>query len=324
MCIPRCDPVATPGFGEVSVRYFPSLARWMLLAEELQGCSAARSASEDRDGDSAAGRAGMTTDPRAAEANRIAAGEPVRSFDASTRRWCEEQLDACFAALSELAPDQPPITRGAIEYSRSAAEAVTRSLAAIGLPFDAVAWEHLLRFDRWSLERRRAGPAQLQICEQLAERVLAPLVGRADAERAMVIQPSSGLVALHLATLDAAASPARALAALVTRRVFPIALPDNAVLLYLDACEGTVPQTTHGGELPFLYALACDPDDAATRLVYGDYLEQKGDAIRAERIRGGAELTTVTVNVRHLYGNAAWLLPDHEIARRAAQQRAHG
>jgi hypothetical protein len=31
--------VATPGYGEISVRYFPSLERWMLLAEELKPTS---------------------------------------------------------------------------------------------------------------------------------------------------------------------------------------------------------------------------------------------------------------------------------------------
>ncbi len=31
--------VGVPGYGEISVRYFPSIRRWMLLAEELQGTS---------------------------------------------------------------------------------------------------------------------------------------------------------------------------------------------------------------------------------------------------------------------------------------------
>jgi uncharacterized protein (TIGR02996 family) len=259
----------------------------------------------------------MASDPRELEAERIAAGEPVKRFDASTRAWCEGQLETCFEALGR--------GRGAIEYTRAASEAVARSVTAIQLPFRAQEWDHLLRFDRWSLERRRAAYAPLQICEQLAARVLGPAFGGTEAERAMVIQPAIGLVALHLVSLDDAASPARPLAELIARRVFPIALPGNGVMLYLDACEGGVPQLAHGGELPFLYALACDPGDTATRMVFGDYLEQRGDLVRAEQIRNGAELTpSVSVNVRQLYGNAAWLLPDHDIARRAAHTRALG
>jgi len=105
-----------------------------------------------------------------------------------------------------------------------------------------------------------------------------------SAERACLAAAMYSLLAAHLATLDAAVSPARPLAALVARGVFPLALPDG-MLLYLAACDEAVLHSSVPGEAVFLHALAAAPDDRATRLVYADYLEQYGHTSRADAVR---------------------------------------
>lgn len=82
-------------------------------------------------------------------------------------------------------------------------------------------------------------------------------------------------------TLDDDVSPARPLANLLTRGVYALALPDSAMLLYLASAAENIRRSSNPIERDFIDALA----DDRVGLVYGDYLEQRDELVRAEAIR---------------------------------------
>src|SRR5262245_65691672 len=57
------------------------------------------------------------------------------------------------------------------------------------------------------------------------------------------------------------------------------------MLLILDSCEDAVLHSSDAAENRFLHMLARDPDDVATRTVYADYLEHRGESARADAVR---------------------------------------
>jgi uncharacterized protein (TIGR02996 family) len=67
--------------------------------------------------------------------------------------------------------------------------------------------------------------------------------------------------------------------------------------------------STEADEAAFLEAIARDPDDEAGRLVYADFLEDRGDAARAEYVRGEAAWRRLTQRYAALAATVdpAWL-----------------
>ena len=235
----------------------------------------------------------LPVDPRAAEVARIAAEltdrtRHVVTLDAATERWCEEEVRAYFAALSWVTTPLPPLALRRIEYASSRAGAIerwTRAWQAVeARPFDHAAWAQIHRFDRWRGQLREARRDAYNDAESFSSR-LNRLLTDGTAERNRIAWPMYTILCTHVATRDDDASPARLLAELVTRRVFPFALPDNAVLLMLDACEDAVLHSSDTDDNRLLHVLARSPDDLATRMVYADYLEQRGEAARADAVR---------------------------------------
>ncbi len=80
----------------------------------------------------------------------------------------------------------------------------------------------------------------------------------------------------------------------------------------------------------FLRAVCENPDDATPRLIYADYLEERGDADRARLLRGGADPAAVArvsrrVAPTYAYPNewAVWGLPVYWQATQDAEQHQY-
>jgi uncharacterized protein (TIGR02996 family) len=101
------------------------------------------------------------------------------------------------------------------------------------------------------------------------------------------VEAVRALLDVHLTSFVAARSPIKPLIALAERAVFAFALPGNAMLLYLPSGNATA-RCSDRDEEPLLRALAADPSDHATRIVYADLLEQRGQLARAEYLRAEA------------------------------------
>ncbi len=235
----------------------------------------------------------IPVDPRAIEVARLAAAlaDPthhVRELDAATERWCEEEVRAYFAALSWVTTPLPPLALRRIEYASSRAGAIDRWTRAWQVvearSFDHAVWAQIHRFDRWRGQFREVRRDAYNDADSFATR-LNRLLTDGTAERNRIAWPMYTILCTHVATRDDDASPVHPLAGLVTRRVFPFALPDNAVLLVLDACEEAVLHSSDIRDNQFLHVLARSPEDLATRMVYADYLEQRGETARADAVR---------------------------------------
>jgi uncharacterized protein (TIGR02996 family) len=101
-----------------------------------------------------------------------------------------------------------------------------------------------------------------------------PLGGRfEDSTRELVID--------HLATIEDEASPARPLCQLLQRNIYAFALPDSAMLLYVASAASRIDHSTD----PIARDFAANLDDDKTCIVYGDYLEERGEIARAEAVR---------------------------------------
>jgi len=247
-------------------------------------------------------------DPRTVEARRIAdalraAGGHVRRLDAASAAWCEERLAAHFAALSRVTAPLPPLLPTRIEYTGSLDDAAARWTREWALaearPFHYVTWSHVHRLGRWwsDLEHVRAQDVHYAgwYAYPTGELLLARLR-----------YTTGAILTAHLATLDDDVSPARPLAGLLARGVYPFALPDSAMLLYLASAEEPVRHSSRPMERDFVDALA---DDDRAHLVYGDYLEQRGELARAAAIRARSG-PTLGGRINDAFGDArALFLP---------------
>lgn len=239
--------------------------------------------------------ADLPVDPRAAEAQQIAAGladrsRLIRGLDPGIERWCEERLQIYFAALSWVSTPLRPIALRRIEYASVRGGAIahwTRAWrAAEARPFRPDTWAQIHRFERWRGQRYATESSDFHYAESFAQRLYEPPAGlTSPREHRELWGTTWGLMITHLATLDDDVSPARPLAALVARGILPLALPDAAVLLCLDGCDEPLLHSSEAGENRFLHVLAGAPDDVATRLVYADYLEDRGELARADALR---------------------------------------
>jgi hypothetical protein len=99
-------------------------------------------------------------------------------------------------------------------------------------------------------------------------------------------------------------SPARPLANLLARGVYALALPDSAMLLYLPFAGDAVRHSSEPVERDFVDALAADDRSG---LVYGDYLEERGELVRADAIRARSG-PTIGAPVHYVFENARPLL----------------
>jgi len=146
---------------------------------------------------------------------------------------------------------------------------------------------HIQRFDRWRGQFSKTRSEDYHDAEHFIS-PLHRLLTDNTRERNRIAWPMYTLLCTHVATFEDDVSPARPLADLITRGVFPFALPGNAVLLILDSCADAVLHSSDPAGNRFLHVLARSPDDLATRTVYADYLEHRGDSARADAIRVGA------------------------------------
>jgi FHA domain len=217
-----------------------------------------------------------------------------------TRRWCEQLFHAHIAALSYATAPRAPLVPGWIEYSSSFEDASARwhaawSLAETG-PFEPSAWAYVHRFAAWVTEHRAS--FALATFEQA---LLRPEVALDPA----FAQALTHLVAAHLMTSDDPASPVKPLLELAEEGVFAFALPDTGVLLVAPALT----------EAPVDAAAAAlsDLGDPHQRTVFADLLEQRGQLLRATRIRQGktADDRPRVDEVDKLFGGAAALFLPH-------------
>jgi uncharacterized protein (TIGR02996 family) len=93
-------------------------------------------------------------------------------------------------------------------------------------------------------------------------------------------------------------------------------IPGDAFLLYLPAAHALARCSTREEE-PLLRALAADPADHATRLVYADLLEGRGQLARAAHLRAeaaGENFERRVARVEHLFpeARAVFLPRPHE------------
>jgi uncharacterized protein (TIGR02996 family) len=234
----------------------------------------------------------LPVDPRAAEVARLAGladqTRHVHTLDATAERWCEDKVREYFAALSWVTAPLPSLVLERIEYASPSAGAValwTRAWQAVeARPFDPAAWAHIHRFDRWRGQFRETRSDDYHHAANFAS-PLHRLLTDNTRERNRIAWPMYTLLCTHVATFEDDVSPARPLADLITRGVFPFALPGNAVLLILDSCADAVLHSSDPAGNRFLHVLARSPDDLATRTVYADYLEHRGESVRADAVR---------------------------------------
>jgi len=206
--------------------------------------------------------------------------------------WCEAQLGAHFACLG--------LTPGRIEYTSSLAYARERWkaewFAIEHQPFTPAAWRYIHRLAAWRAEQESPGGGSWFFTAGL-QRVWP------DVDFTETI---ASLIEAHLMSLDDERSPMRPLVALAERGVFAFALPSDAFLLYLPAGHD-IARCSARHEEPLLRALAADPADHATRLVYADLLEARGQLARAEHLRAeatGGNFERRVARVEHLFGDA--------------------
>lgn len=237
----------------------------------------------------------LPMDPRATEVARLATplvdrSRHVCTLDAETERWCEDKVREYFAALSWVTAPLPPLTLQRIEYASASAGAIalwSRTWRAVeARPFDHAAWAHIHRFDRWRGQLKETRRDDYRDADEFGM-PLHRLLTDNTRERNRIAWPMYTLLCTHVATLEDDVSPARPLAELITRGVFPFALPGNAFLLILDTCADAVLHSSDPADNRFLHLLARNPEDVATRTVYADYLEHRGESARADAIRGG-------------------------------------
>jgi uncharacterized protein (TIGR02996 family) len=210
--------------------------------------------------------------------------------------WCEAQLRAHFACLG--------LTAGRIEYTSSLAHACERWkaewFAVEHQPFTPAAWQYVHRLASW--RAGRAGRAHIRVTSWFFTAGLQ----RVWSDVALT-ETIGALLEAHLASQGDAGSPARPLVALAERGVFAFALPGGATLLYLLAGHDDSTRCSARDEEPLLRALAEDPTDHATRLVYADLLEGRGQLARAEHLRAEAAGTSFerrVPRVEHLFPHA--------------------
>ncbi|HWO19862.1 MAG TPA: hypothetical protein VNO30_13845 [Kofleriaceae bacterium] len=262
--------------------------------------------------------ADVPEDPRATEAGRLADAlrdprDHVRQLDDASAAWCEARLRDHFAALAQVTAPPCSLSLTRVEYTSSLDDAIARWNrewgAAEARPFRYVTWSHVHRVSKWMSELDHARARDLSYAERYARRVGAQL-------REALQYTTSSLVAAHLATLEDDVSPARPLASLLARGVYALALPDSAVLLYLASglasglasVAAPTQRSSDPIERDFVDALAAgDPAGDRAGLVYGDYLEERGELVRAEAVRaqGGP---TIGVPVHYAFEDARPLL----------------
>ena len=188
--------------------------------------------------------------------------------------WCEAQLRAHFARLG--------LAAGRIEYTSSLAHARERWtaewFAVEHQPFTPAAWRYVHRLASW-----RARCAHIRFISWFFTAGLQRVWSDVD-----FTETIGALLVAHLESQDDDGSPARPLVALAERGVFAFALPGEATLLYLLAGLDDITRCSARDEEPLLRALAEDPTDHATRLVYADLLEGRGQLARAEHLRAEA------------------------------------
>ncbi|HEY0987292.1 MAG TPA: hypothetical protein VGD80_09585, partial [Kofleriaceae bacterium] len=208
----------------------------------------------------------LPMDPRATELARLAAladqSRHVRTLDADAERWCEDRVREYFAALSWVTEPLPPLALQRIEYASPSAGAValwTRAWQAVeARPFDPAAWAHIHRFDRWRGQFRETRSDDYHHAANFAS-PLHRLLTDNTRERNRIAWPMYTLLCTHVATLEDDVSPARPLAELIIRGVFPFALPGNAVLLILDSCDDAALHSSDPADNRFLHVLARRP-----------------------------------------------------------------
>ncbi|HWO26127.1 MAG TPA: FHA domain-containing protein [Kofleriaceae bacterium] len=206
--------------------------------------------------------------------------------------WCQAQLRAHFASLG--------LTAGRIEYTSSLAYARERWkaewFAVEHQPFTPAAWRYVHRLAAW-----RAAQASPHFNSWFFTAGLQRAWPDVD-----LAETLEALLEAHLASLPDDGSPARPLVALAERGVIPFALPGDATLLYLLAGRD-IARCSARDEEPLLRALAEDPTDHATRLVYADLLEGRGELARAEHLRAeaaGQNFERRVARVEHLFHHA--------------------
>jgi hypothetical protein len=259
----------------------------------------------------------LPEDPRATEVQRItdALREPqghIRRLDDASVEWCEERLRIHFTALSWATSPLPLLTLARVEYTSSLDDAIARWSrewgAAERRPFRHVTWSHVHRVSKWMGELGHARSDDIYYSEQYVHPIdtQVPEAFRSTAR---------ALVTAHLATLEDDVSPARPLANLLARGVYALALPDSAMLLYLASATEHVQRSSNPVERDFIDTLAADD---RVGIVYGDYLEERGELARADaiRARGGP---TIGAPVHYTFEDARPLL----LAHRREQPAAH-
>lgn len=134
--------------------------------------------------------------------------------------------------------------------------------------------------------------------------------------------PIHAILTCHVATLDDDVSPARPLSALIAGGVYPFALPGNAMLLVLTACDAPLWRSSDPGEDRILAA----GDEPATRTALADLVEQRGDIARAEALRdrelGPALVAEPAAMFHHVHAIAMYRGDDHPDPPRAADAPA--
>jgi hypothetical protein len=254
----------------------------------------------------AVGATDIPEDPRGAEVRRLAdalrdpAGH-IRRLDDASLAWCEERLRGHFAALSAATAPLGPLSLTRVEYTSSLDDAIARWNrewgAAEARPFRYVTWSHVHRVSKWMGDLDHARARDLSYAERYARRVGAEL-------REALQYTTSSLVAAHLATLEDDVSPVRPLVSLLARGVYALALPDSAMLLYLASAAAPISRSSDPIEQGFVDALAAG-DRAG--LVYGDYLEERGELARADAVRA-QDGPTIGVPVHYAFEDARPLL----------------
>lgn len=218
--------------------------------------------------------------------------DPAHHMTDLDEPWCEAQLRAHFACLG--------LTAGRVEYTSSLAHARERWkaewFAVEHQPFAPAAWRYVHRLAAWHAEHGSV-PFHTWFFTAAIQRVWS------DVDFTAAIE---ALLEAHLASQGDDGSPIKPLVALAERGVFAFALPGDATLLYLVAGRD-IARSSARDEEPLLRALVEDPTDHATRLVYADLLEGRGQLARAEHLRAeaaGKSFERRVARVEHLFGGA--------------------
>lgn len=247
-----------------------------------------------------------------------AGGDRIRALDRATAAWCEAQLAAHLARLSRATPG-PPLALGQVVYAASSVDAVDRWTAEWTAiqdgPYVPAHWAHLRRLSRWA--GPHVGDHELWMLREALGRLP---VGPRDVamEQESPLLPQAVIAQLALwCRKDPVDSPIEPLIALAERGAVAFALPGAAMLVYAPWLDGPPPDPR---EAALRHALWTDRDDLATRVVYADLLEQRGDHVRAALLRRDPRASPRIVGPS-LYPHAAPVLVPHWPGRAGHRRR---